>query len=134
MIVILIHYDYNVMLMNLLVFLLESIFDIIMLCSHFYIFYNLHDLVLELQYIYVLYIYIIHIQNTYIYLCIYNPPENTSEITNIDQICATTIKNTLNPGFYHIRYDEKYMPELFLTLPELQNKQHYQLLMILLCF
>ena len=25
--------------------------------------------------------------------------------------------------FGHIKYDEKYMPELFLTLPELQNEQ-----------
>ena len=61
---------------------------------------------------------------------LYNPPENKSEITNNDQTCATTIKNKLNPGFYHIKYDETYMPELFLTLPELPNKQHDQLLMI----
>ena len=26
--------------------------------------------------------------------------------------------------FGHIKYDEKYMPELFKTLPELQNKQN----------
>ena len=68
----------------------------------------------------------------FLFFVCYNPPEHKSEITNNDQICATIIKNTLNPGFYHIKYDVKYMPELFLTLPELQHKRHYQLLMILL--
>ena len=61
-------------------------------------------------------------------------PENKSEITNNDQRCANTIKNTLNPGFYHIKYEEQYMPVLFLTLPELQHKRRYQLFMVLLCF
>ena len=32
--------------------------------------------------------------------------------------------------FGHIKYDEKYMPELFLTLPELQNKQNNEFLLI----
>ena len=53
----------------------------------------------------------------------YNPPENKSEITNNYQICATTIKNTLNPVLPS--YDGKYMLELFLTLPELENKRTY---------
>ena len=61
----------------------------------------------------------------------YNPPENKSEITNNGQICATTIKYTLNPRFYHIKYDGKYMPELFVTLPELPNKLNDQFFMIL---
>ena len=62
---------------------------------------------------------IINLFNIFIYMLWatqpnYNsPPENKSEITNNDQIYATTIKSTLNPGFYHIRYDEQYMPELF---------------------
>ena len=43
----------------------------------------------------------------------YNPPENISEITNNDQICVNTIKNTSNPGFYHVKYDEKYMRSCF---------------------
>ncbi len=30
-----------------------------------------------------------------------------------------------NSMFGHIKYDEKYMPELFLTLPELQNEQNH---------
>ena len=29
----------------------------------------------------------------------YNRPENKSEMTNNDQTCANTIKNTLKPGF-----------------------------------
>ena len=45
----------------------------------------------------------------------YNRPENNSEVTNHYQTCAKTIRNTLNPWFYHIKYDETYMPELFLT-------------------
>ena len=32
--------------------------------------------------------------------------------------------------FDHIKYDEKYMPELFKTLPELQNNQHNKFLTI----
>ncbi len=40
------------------------------------------------------------------------------------------IKKTLNSGFGHIKYDEKYMPELFLTLPELQNEQDHEFLTI----
>ena len=60
----------------------------------------------------------------------YNPPENNPEIADNDQRCATTTQNTLNPGFHHIKRDETYMPELFLTLPEHQNKRNDQLLMI----
>ena len=30
----------------------------------------------------------------------------------------------------HIKYDEKYMPELFLTLPEVKNKQNNEFLII----
>ena len=33
--------------------------------------------------------------------------------------------------FDHIKYDERYMPELFKTLPELQNKQNNKFLTIL---
>ena len=32
--------------------------------------------------------------------------------------------------FNHIKYDEKYMPELFLTLPELQSEQNNKFLII----
>ena len=64
-----------------------------------------------------LFIYVV-----YLYFGVqYNPPENKSGITNNDQICATTIKNTSNPG-------------AVLTLPELPKKQNDKLLMILLFF
>ena len=61
----------------------------------------------------------------------YNRPENKSEMTNNDQICAQPVKKYIGPWFYHIKYDEQYMPEMFLTLPELQHKRIYQFLMIL---
>ena len=43
--------------------------------------------------------------------------QNTAYMIKNDQI-------SLKSGFGHIKYDEKYMPELFLTLPELQNEQN----------
>ena len=48
----------------------------------------------------------------YIYIYIYKPLF----------VKFKTYQNTLKPEFGHIKYDEKYMPELFLTLPELQNE------------
>ncbi len=46
--------------------------------------------------------------------------KNTSNIVNHGKR-----KETLKPGFQHIKYDETYIPEfLFLTLPELHNYQH----------
>ena len=73
-----------------------------------YLFLNVLTFPMFIVYMFEDFRYFVHF-----YLPGYNPPENKSEITNNDQICATTIKNTLNPGFYHIKYDEKYMPELF---------------------
>ncbi len=56
-------------------------------------------------------------------LSAYNPPEKT-DIVNNDQTLSKMFKpylNTLKPCFYHIKYDEQYMPELFLTHLELRN-------------
>ena len=40
------------------------------------------------------------------------------------------VENTLKPGFHHIKYDEQYVLELFLTLLELPNDQNYCLLWV----
>ena len=61
-------------------------------------------------------------------------PKINRELPTMIKHVQTILKINRTPGFYHIKYHEQYMPELFLTLPPLQNKRNDQLLMISLCF
>ena len=57
-------------------------------------------------------------------------PEIIRKLQTITNLAQHLLKIHWPPVFYQIDYDEQYMPELFLPLPELQHKRNDQLLMI----
>ena len=55
-------------------------------------------------------------------------PDINRKLPTMIKYVQQLLTNTLELWFYHIKHDEKYMTELFLTLPELQPKRNDQLL------